>query len=796
MKVKMKVLFIFFFLLSSGRSWMPDVYVTGEHLPVNSRGDIIRQLVCQMPSEESSTGTIINASNPIYRDCFSPKEAVWAAVNLNDFGENYERKNARLYVVFHKDEWPDKSLLKSVPGCEYKTIAVPTGCKNMIYVPVWKNPGTREEGYDVVVDFAPFGCYNKGRDILDGGTVTGFYVPEEWVCLEEIYFNFDDRRHCCDAMNIRKNREMDVHVPEWKRGEASYPAAFLKNRFITVKAVFSAAPCITKVHVYANTTHGDLGNIIQSTVEFGEDARPKVTFSVSGTTPNDIRMFYQQWQWYYRDVNLITTPEVQIGSSRNKIFIVLSHPQCPWTINGQTEPWTDVLDQVCRQADKETTTEGAAEKITYYLYRDVGGSYDDSAKKHHYTGSSTTGDFYLTDFLDNIPHVNLVNCHDMGKALVTFSNILGCNLSYRRSYPFGDILYCVKLIGKEWACNEYFDNHAFASIGDEISDASLCVDSSRRPGTSPHVETSIINILWDDYKDKVVKEGETGYPDGFSFGIGERPSETGIDDYLEKRLEWAKKKYDFPNWGTGTGKIIPGVDISKQTLPLLDKMKKMWKKDIFRMKRVKKSTYSIIRKWWKSSEGQFDAAMVVCPTSEAAKDYLILRYADTSGNLPDRKHRKDIGNMCLVIPEGNIKNGSFFHIDFIRYNVLIMMSAKGRIKKKLGPMAKKLDDLLLKKKPVQCYSQLKERPMITRFYCEKKRIKKGESVPLGLAVKNPGNRLLRCLWRMSGGGIEKDCIGNPVYYGGEEGIHTVTVTVMNESGLYDRKSLKIEVNSR
>lgn len=108
-------------------------------------------------------------------------------------------------------------------------------------------------------------------------------------------------------------------------------------------------------------------------------------------------------------------------------------------------------------------------------------------------------------------------------------------------------------------------------------------------------------------------------------------------------------------------------------------------------------------------------------------------------------------------------------------------------------MAKKLDELLLKKKPVKYYSNLKEIPKITRFSCKKKRIKWGESASLSLEVKNPENKKLRFRWRMSGGGIEKDCNGNYVYYGGETGKQTITVTVINDAGLHDSKSLEIEV---
>jgi hypothetical protein len=49
---------------------------------------------------------------------------------------------------------------------------------------------------------------------------------------------------------------------------------------------------------------------------------------------------------------------------------------------------------------------------------------------------------------------------------------------------------------------------------------------------------------------------------------------------------------------------------------------------------------------------------------------------------------------------------------------------------------------------------------------------------------------------MSGGGVETDLTGNFVYYGGDEGKHTIRVTVLNDFGLHFSRSLEIEVVKR
>ena len=501
------------------------LYLPGQDLPQESTGHITAELACQAPPHHAGPNKVIGTPNPVYKDHFGADEEIWAAVNPKTCCHDREYKKARLYVVDHKspDQWQDNTRLKDVTTRGYKMVTIQPGTAKNNYTRVWEEgkPRVRDEGYDVVVDFPPFGYYNKGRDILDCGgcgDAAGFYVPEEWVCLEEIYFNFDDKSDCCDAINIRKNWEEEVGAPEWKKGEISYPVAYIKNRFIIVKAVFSAAAGVKKANIKACKINGDLGCLIEKPVKFEENKTTKVNFHVYGCTPDGIKEFCQEWEWYCEVLNGKQTPGMHIATSKNKIYIVLSQPNCPWKTTGKAKPWADILDWLCPRVKNVKTPEGAAEKITHILYNDFDARYD-MGKNHHYTKDSTTGDFYLKDFWEKHRCVGLVNCHDMGKALVTFSNIVGCNLSYRRSEPFGNV-NCIKLVGKDPDCNQYFENHTFGSIGDRIFDACFIMCPCCSPGISPHNNFWLTNILWEDYKDIVVKNGGAAYPQGFSFAIG------------------------------------------------------------------------------------------------------------------------------------------------------------------------------------------------------------------------------------------------------------------------------------
>lgn len=266
----------------------------------------------------------------------------------------------------------------------------------------------------------------------------------------------------------------------------------------------------------------------------------------------------------------------------------------------------------------------------------------------------------------------------------------------------------------------------------------------------------------------------------------------------KKRLDTVKEKYNYAKWAPETGNVIPGVMISEKIFPQLKSMRKMWETDDYSIEQIQDTTYTKIRKWWKleDSDSQVEVTMVVCPTFGEAKEYLIAHYANTQ--MPPQITKPvgkevgmDIGNVCFAAKAK--KEETFAGIDFIRHNVIILMRAEGDFKNQLGTIARTLDGLLSKKEAAKNVSELEEIPTITRFSCEKAAIKRGESVPLHLEINNPAQLQLRYFWKMSGGGVEKDLTGNFVYYGGDEGKHTITVTVLNDLGLHHSRSLEIEV---
>lgn len=182
--------------------------------------------------------------------------------------------------------------------------------------------------------------------------------------------------------------------------------------------------------------------------------------------------------------------------------------------------------------------------------RNLGLTYDTYNGSPTYTDNGTTASFDLTEFLSDIPGSGLVvNCYDCGKAVKIFANALGCNASYKYSDPFG-YQNCIKAIGGVWTNNPFYDSqyppydeeivgeddsgrtrfyrHAFGTLGSNIYDACLKVDTDLNPDAAPHSNNGdgdwATGWSWSDYKDKVIDDdpeppGGTGDATPYNFSV-------------------------------------------------------------------------------------------------------------------------------------------------------------------------------------------------------------------------------------------------------------------------------------
>lgn len=494
-----------------------------EVVETDRKDDIIRDLACQEPCLLIS-GNGVELPRPAFKDYFAPVEEVWVALDPHNIGwaipaaqdvkkrcslsekitsqktkifapsskGRFDQK-VRLYIINHR-ELSDKIPLDDVSG-GYETVDLKFGPGEFIFKRVWEKPEVREGGYDVVVDLNCNGSYDKGIDIVDTGVKGGYYVPEHWVYLESISFGKPGKPGSHDAVKIDLREGKDDPAGEchrdWRRGKYANPAAYLTRSRVIVYAKIEAEQDVFQVRLKAEKRSGMLGDLKSEYVYLKKSGkiREKIEpFQATRYTPRKIRSLYQVWGWYLERIKLrgksTVFSRVHIATTMHKIYIILNEPQYPWGVYEGRAPWLRVLDIACLEAEGAVNPLAAAAKITRYLYSDKKIKATYTTASSYSKNNTPAGGFRLADFLNKIPKgVGKVNCYDMGKALVTFSNALGCGLDlmYFKSVTIDPIkLNRVRPVG--WDTDrgnpDNFENHAFTEMENKVFDASIKINRS------------------------------------------------------------------------------------------------------------------------------------------------------------------------------------------------------------------------------------------------------------------------------------------------------------------------------
>jgi hypothetical protein len=407
-------------------------------------------------------------------------------------------QTADVFIVADKTDaqWTVDQSLTDVTGT-VETITVNGICGNCWKTLAWTAPLTPGR-YDVVLDFNRDGVYTPGTDLIDSVDPTGFTVAD--VRVDQISFNFGG----AGAITLYDHLAgSNVAAPEYvSAGHLIKPAAWVRGGTHSVRVRFKAVSGLSSAQVFAQ---GGLGGLASSgspvTVTFS-GGFGEADFSVN-SPPAAVARTVFTWDWKQK----VGPSIVELGrTGDHRLYTVLATPQAP-----QATPWVGALEVAAVVAQGETTAAGATQKIWSQFYNSAGGSYDTFSGSPRYAGGGTSGNFNLTLWLTNYASANIgvVNCYDMGKAIVVFANALGASAEYVYSGPFG-YLNLVKPIGKGWANNPFYDNpsynsapvvdgdwsfgqgrssfgnHAFAQVGGQIYDASGGqVDTDSDPDTLP-----------------------------------------------------------------------------------------------------------------------------------------------------------------------------------------------------------------------------------------------------------------------------------------------------------------------
>ncbi len=353
--------------------------------------------------------------------------------------------------------------------------------------------------------------------------------------LTTITFNHDLFSASTSALNIRRNKDLDVFVPEYDvtvpRTPAESCAAYAKQETagqnVLVRVEFTiAAPANVTYEVRA-LGGGILGGIDTSTVSFfGGGTRQTVDLPLMHRDFSRVARQDITWQWEFRPQGGASWGP--LASTSHRIYVVLKVSPAPWTQipADKRNPWTDLLDVCCVTAAGCQGGVEVTEKITKSVHSNYSLRYDISTGAPRY-GFWVTGTlFHLTNWINYVLKGNppsaplfcagspeqykdfwIVNCYDCAASTALMSRLLGADSRYYFHSPFGYLNYVLP-IGRGKCNNPFYDcwgnnpevgpdaqrtrfgNHAYQKLGGTKN-----YDACMREWVSPATRSLLI-LLW------------------------------------------------------------------------------------------------------------------------------------------------------------------------------------------------------------------------------------------------------------------------------------------------------------
>lgn len=355
------------------------------------------------------------------------------------------------------------------------------------------------------------------------------------LVLEAIQFNHDPTDARRDALNLRRNFQQPVAVPEWQRGRsvtandsvAAYALQDVLGHPVTIRARFQRlVPQLAAAQVRAvqprlpweawaatwptvspywwqyllQAKANVLGEVAPQTVVFRPSGESDfVTFTLQQTRLASCGVGVHEvvWHWQYRLG--IADPWIDFAVTRHLIYTLVRAPGLPWTPAPGTPDntqlvWTDVLDFACRWAWGARSPDEAAGAITRAIYQLGQGllSYDCTLGATAYAFEWLLLSEFLELLRGGIGRGRFVNCSDCAAIVSTFANALGADLWQSRMGGLfaGPLQYFpvnpIRTIGSAWwglPCGVWpgWTFHEVAwkngcTAADEVFDACLQLD--------------------------------------------------------------------------------------------------------------------------------------------------------------------------------------------------------------------------------------------------------------------------------------------------------------------------------
>jgi hypothetical protein len=355
------------------------------------------------------------------------------------------------------------------------------------------------------------------------------------IALKTITFNHDTASASTSAMNIRRNKDFEVAIPEYDaavpRSAAESCAAYAKlestKQNVFVRAMFAASGGGNPHFEVQALGGGLLGALDPQPIDFtGGGTTKTVDFPLTHRNFGAIARQDVSWQWRFR---IQGNPNWQpLVTTSHRIYVVLKVPPAPWTqtLADKRNPWTDLLDFSCAIATGALSAGDAAELITKKVHTGYSLRYDIDSGNDRYGFAQTGNSFQLTNWINYVLKTNapampvfcngtaeqyknywIVNCYDCAASAALMARLVGAESDYYFHQPFGYLNY-VEPIGRGKCNNPFypcqggtpavgpddarskFANHAYQKLG-----GSRNYDACMREWLSPLAKFLLI-LLW------------------------------------------------------------------------------------------------------------------------------------------------------------------------------------------------------------------------------------------------------------------------------------------------------------
>jgi hypothetical protein len=288
------------------------------------------------------------------------------------------------------------------------------------------------------------------------------------VDLVAVAFNHDSNRATNDALNIRRDGDEFVAVPEWQQGQtspsvAAYSIATTSGRTITIRARFAgpesagrtvqvrALPAPPPAVLSLGVPPADAAVINElwtyNATALGRVGARDVAFDANGDSGfvtfdlidplfhhRGVGIFHVVWAWQFRAAP--SAAWLPLETTQHRVYSLLDIPTAPWEqqpynpFNTQL-PWTRVLDWAALWATGAHDAVTAASIITSAVFAQGGWSITYGCQFSAPSRYSFPG-FDCTRFLERLAglpgHGVFVNCSDCATFTSTFANAVGCDL--------------------------------------------------------------------------------------------------------------------------------------------------------------------------------------------------------------------------------------------------------------------------------------------------------------------------------------------------------------------------------